>query len=173
MSNNDEFSTLVQNARTGDESAFSEIFRRCYDRLRVFAWRIIFDSQAAEDIAQETLIRAARGLRGLRDDKAFEGWIFRIAANLARDHLRAIASHERKVEAAAVDASNHEDCSKDVGPVQRALMSLPANQREAVALVYYEGCTHAEAAHRSGCAEATISWRVMLAKRALKKLLRP
>lgn len=167
----DNLSPLVQLAGRGDEAAFSELFRRYYERLRAFAWRIVFDSQAAEDIVQETFIRTARQIHTLRDGRAFEGWLFRITANLSRDHLRARVSHEKKITAAALESPARQD---DVSHrVELALQSLPAAQREAVALVYYEGCNHADAARRLGCAEATVSWRIMLAKRTLKKLLKP
>lgn len=169
----DDLSCLVQLAGTGDEPAFSELFRRYYDRLRIFAWRIVFDSQAAEDIAQESLIRTARHVQTLRDGRAFEGWIFRITANLARDHLRARISHEKKLAAAAWEPSTSGPGGTDSEHVERALRSLPISQREAVALVYYDGCNHAEAARRLGCAETTVSWRIMLAKRTLKNLLKP
>ena len=167
----DDLSPLVHLAGGGDEAAFSELFRRYYGRLRAFAWRMVFDSQAAEDIVQETFIRTARRMHALRDGRAFEGWLFRITANLSRDHLRARVSHEKKIAAAALESPARQDNGSH--RVELALQSLPTAQREAVALVYYEGCNHADAARRLGCAEATISWRIMLAKRALKKILKP
>ncbi len=165
----DDLSPLVHLAGGGDELAFSELFRRYYARLRAFAWRMVFDSQAAEDIVQETFIRTARQMHTLRDGRAFEGWLFRITANLARDHIRTTLSHERKLAAAALESpARQNDGSLRV---EQALQTLPQAQREAVALVYYEGFNHADAARRLGCAEATISWRIMLAKRTLKKYL--
>lgn len=167
----EDLSQLVHLAGRGNEAAFSELFRRYFERLRAFAWRMVFDSQAAEDIVQETFIRTARQMHTLRNGRAFEGWLFRITANLSRDHLRARVSHEKKVSAASWETPERQN---DLSPqVELALQSLPAAQREAVALVYYEGCNHAETARRLGCAEATISWRIMLAKRALKKILKP
>ena len=172
-SSNDELSQLVHLAGGGDEGAFADLFRRYYERLRLFAWRMVFDSHAAEDIVQETFIRTARQIHTVRDGRAFEGWLFRIAANLSRDHLRSRVSHEKKVAAAAWEPPAGGQDETVASRVEQALQSLPTAQREAVALVYYEGCTHATAARRLGCAEATISWRIMLAKRALKKLLKP
>jgi len=169
----DDLSLLVHLAGSGDEGAFADLFRRYYERLRLFAWRMVFDSQAAEDIVQETFIRTARQMHTVRDGRAFEGWIFRITANLSRDHLRARISHEKKVAAAALESPARAQSEPASACVEQALQSLPSAQREAVALVYYEGCNHAEAARRLGCAEATVSWRIMLAKRALKKILKP
>ena len=162
---------LVHSAGLGDEAAFSVLFTRYYERLRAFAWRMVFDSQAAEDIVQETFIRVARQIHTLRDGRTFDGWLFRIAANLSRDHLRCRISHEKKIAAAAKESLSSTDKSHD--RVEIALQSLPPSQRAAVALVFYEGCNHAEAARRLGCAEATVSWRIMLAKRSLKKILKP
>jgi RNA polymerase sigma-70 factor (ECF subfamily) len=55
--------------------------------------------------------------------------------------------------------------------VQEALMKLNPKQRAAVVLTIYDGLSHADAARASGCAEATVSWRVFAAKRKLKRLL--
>lgn len=79
---------LVREARSGNEKAFSGLFDALYDRVRAFAFRMVLDSQLADDVAQETFIRVARQMAGLREDRTFVAWVFRIAANVARDHLR-------------------------------------------------------------------------------------
>jgi RNA polymerase sigma-70 factor (ECF subfamily) len=52
------------------------------------------------------------------------------------------------------------------------MQGLSPDQREAIALVFFEECSHAEAAKRLGCAESTISWRIHLAKRKLRQLVK-
>lgn len=171
---------LVARAVSGGDAAFTALFHRYYERVRAFAYRIVLEGQAADDVAQETFIRAARHLPSMREGQAFLAWLFRIAANAARDQLRAQRAHERKLDAAfrsGVDAEpggggNNGDGDDD--GAQRALgamQALPPKQREAVALVFFENCSHAEAAQRVGCAESTISWRIFLAKRTLRKRL--
>jgi len=167
-------SLLVQRACAGGEAAFTELFHRYYDRVRAFAFRVVLDYQGADDVAQETFIRAARKLSSMREGQAFAAWVYRITANVARDHLRARQARMRKVEAAALHQhAPQDDSSDDAERALRAMEALPAKQRAAVALVFFEDCSHQEAALRLGCAESTVSWRIFLAKRTLKKWLSP
>ena len=67
--------------------------------------------------------------------------------------------------------NRNEEWPADFGAVHEALGSLADELRQAIVLVYYEGMNHAQAARICACAETTISWRVFMAKRKLKKLL--
>jgi len=165
---------LVQQAMAGDETAFAALFDRWYARIHAFSYRIVLDGHAADDAAQETFIRAAKSIRQLKNTATFESWLFRIAANQCRDELRRRGSQQRRVDLAREEmpgADNHHADAPVSDRVDAALRALPAKQREAVALVYFEECSHQDAAARLGCAESTVSWRIHLAKRSLKKLL--
>ena len=166
---------LVARAASGMDAAFTTLFHRYYERVRCFAFRIVLEAQAADDVAQETFIRAARHLSSIREGQAFLAWLFRIAANVARDHLRSQRAHDRKLESAAATAAvNQPDSGASADQAQRAfaaMQALPPKQRAAVALVFIENCSHSEAAQRLGCAESTVSWRIFLAKRTLRKWL--
>lgn len=166
---------LVQRALAGSSAAFTCLFHRYYERVRGFAYRIVLDHSSADDVAQDTFIRAAEKLGTLRDCQSFPSWIFRMASNAAKDHLRSRSSHQRKLEALSVltepSTSSEHECEPDLDRVHQAMQALPHRQREAVALVWFENCSHAEAAARAGCAESTISWRMALAKRTLRKKL--
>lgn len=164
----------VERACAGSEEAFTLLFRRYYDRIRNFGFRVVLDSQTADDVAQETFIRAARKLRQMRDAGAFESWLFQIARNVARDRVRAEQAHRRKLERAAAVRIEEPGTPPRNDAAQRAvetLRKLPPSQREAVALVYFDGFSHGEAAERLGCAESTVSWRIFRAKRKLRMLL--
>jgi RNA polymerase sigma-70 factor, ECF subfamily len=166
---------LVQRALQGDAAAFASLFHRHYGAVREFAFRVVLERHAADDVAQESFIRAARKLGNLRDGQAFLAWIFCIASRLARSHLRARRAHQRKLDAAA-ESIPDSNVSADDEPSQRALQAmqtLPPKQREAVALVILDGLSHAEAARRLDCAESTISWRILCAKRTLRHRLQP
>jgi RNA polymerase sigma-70 factor (ECF subfamily) len=166
---------LVRRALAGVDSSFALLFHRYYDPVRSFAYRIVLDYQASDDVAQETFIRAATKLSTLREGQSFAGWLFRIASNVSKDHLRARKSHQNKLLEAGwqTESVSCDEWSEnpDAVRVAKALANLPIKQREAVALVLFENHTHAEAAERLGCAESTISWRMALAKRTLRKRL--
>ena len=178
MSNDEEQpsdSELARQAASGNEGAFSQLFERYYDKMRAFAYRILLDFSAAEDVVQETFIRVARQIQGIRDFQTFEAWIYRICANAARDTLRSNQSHAVKLQNAAkhFEIESSVIASEQASELALALMQgLSPEQREAIALVFLDECSHAEAAKRLGCAESTISWRIHLAKRKLRQLVK-
>jgi RNA polymerase sigma-70 factor, ECF subfamily len=157
---------LVRDALSGDEEAFGGLFERYYDMVYAFAYKLCLNAHDAEDIAQDTFVRAARSLHSLRNG-FFKAWIYRIATNLAHDMFRRQSRQKTECldpETAAVEMKPPSD-SVDV------LEKLPFVLRQTVVLVYLEGLNHAEAAQALGCAETTVSWRIFRAKRKLKQLL--
>ena len=76
---------LVQRYRAGDESAFTEVVQRHYACIRRLANRILRNQSDAEEIAQDTFIRAHRGLASFRGDCSLAVWLYCIALNLARN----------------------------------------------------------------------------------------
>lgn len=162
---------LAALARRGEESAFTELFRRHYDPVRAFAARMLLDVGEGEEVAQEAFVRAARGMASLRDDASFRSWLFQIAANLCRDAIRRRTAHRGKLEELAREqTARGRETTRDI---EAALAALGERERAAVVLVYYEGLNHAEAARALGCSEVTVSWRIHRAKKRLQKLLRP
>jgi len=158
---------LADLASKGDEAAFGALFDRFYARIRGYAARFLGDLADGEDIAQETFLRAARHLPERRAGSSVSGWLFRIATNLCRDSLRRKATRIRL----EVPASDHDPHGR-TEEVADALTRLPDDLRSAVLLVYFEGLSHGEAARVLGCAETTVSWRLMRARRQLKPLLK-
>ena len=151
------------------------LFHRHYSAIHAFAYRLSLSRADADDIAQATFVQAARALGSFRGDASFKNWLYTIAANRSRDFHRqrvrkARLSDELAVLAAVEDGPGEPDEAHE--EVRLALAKLSADQRAAVALVYYEGLNHAEAARTLECAESTVSWRIFRAKQKLKHLLR-
>lgn len=164
--------TLIASARAGESAAFAQLFDRHYAMIHAFAYRLCLTGADADEIAQETFIKAARGLADFRGGNV-RSWLYRIATNTARDLHRAATRRERLTTGAAEQAWIESSTRPaDLTAVRDALAALPLDQRSAVVLVYLEGLNHAEAARVSGCAETTISWRIFRAKRQLRALLR-
>lgn len=166
-------------AASGDARAFTTLFHRHYPAIHAFAYRLALCPGAADDIAQDTFVHAARSLAGFRRDASFKNWLYAIAANLARDLHRSRSRREAREQQLALltpdPAHAHRDhaATDDAhAAVRDALARLSPEQREAVALVYFENLSHAEAARVLRCAESTVSWRVFRAKSHLKNLLR-
>jgi RNA polymerase sigma-70 factor (ECF subfamily) len=166
---------LVSQTLSGEKDAFSRLFLRYYERIRAHAYRIVLDAHLADDIAQETFIRAASRLSGLRDRQAFGAWLFQISGNISKDKLRSRTSYSDRIgEFAKMESLSSQAADphgRDSDLVHQAVKQLPPKQREAVALVWMQNKTHAEASRIADCAESTISWRLALAKQTLRKFL--
>jgi RNA polymerase sigma-70 factor, ECF subfamily len=163
---------IVQAAVNGDAAAFAELFRRYYPIMYSYAYRLQLNQADAQDIAQETFIKAARALPRFAPTAPFRHWLYQICTNTARDWSRQRQRQERLVEEATASARSEAAVrSSDFGPAQEALALLREEMRFAVVLVYIEGLSHAEAAALLGCAETTVSWRIFRAKRKLKSIL--
>lgn len=166
---------LVARARSGDRRAFSHLVERHYPAIHRFAWRCCGDAAEADEVAQETLIRIARGLGRFEGRARFSTWCLGIALNCARDIRRAGARRDAVLREAAAMAALEAAATDDAGAEAEAedalwdaVRALPDGQREAVLLVHVEGLSHREAADALGCAEATVSWRLFAARRRLK-----
>lgn len=173
---------LIGLALRGNATAFAALFHRHHPAIHAFAYRLALCPAEADDIAQETFVQAARCLASFRGEASFKNWLYTIAANKSRDRFRQHARRSRlgealatlaDTEAPASPSAHANDPSAAHAAVREALGTLAPDLREAVALVYYEGLNHAEAARILGCAESTVSWRVFRAKHKLKKALRP
>src|ERR687889_960467 len=79
---------LVARVRAGDEEAFRLIFDRYSRPVLSFIFDMVGDRALAEDLAQETFVRAYRGLSSLREETKLSTWLFAIAKNVAREQLR-------------------------------------------------------------------------------------
>ena len=88
---------VVARARSGDEEAFHLIFNRYGRPVLGFINNLVRNRELAEELAQETFVRAYRNLGGLRDDLRLSTWLFGIARNVAREAARQSRRDERKV----------------------------------------------------------------------------
>ena len=88
-----------------DLATLTTEFERCRPALRSYILRITASRQDAEDIAQETWIRAQRSLEGFKGDSSMKTWLFAIAQNIARDHLRTLRRWPEEVGDICKDAA--------------------------------------------------------------------
>ena len=167
---------LVTQSQTGDPAAFEALVRNHQRMIHSLTFRMTGSLADAEDLAQETFLRAYAQLDSFRGTAKFSTWLYRIAMNTClnwkqsearRFQLHASAAKELAVQHAGDEASPQAQSNE----VQTALLKLPAQQRAAIVLTIYDGLNHAEAAQILNCSETTVSWRVFAAKRKLKKLL--
>ena len=89
--------TIIAQARCGDEDAFHAIFRRYGRPVLSFLYHHVNDRALAEELAQETFVRAYRNLNYLKDEARLSTWLFGIARNVAREATRQTSKAARNV----------------------------------------------------------------------------
>lgn len=166
---------LVALAKAGDRQAFASLVERQYDFIFRTALKWCGHRSDAEDVAQDVCIKLATALPGFDGRAAFTSWLYRITLNAVRDMQRARRRGGRKAEALALvapdEALPEQEEATVSGELWRAVLRLPEKQRDAVLLVYAEDMSHSEAGAVMGCKEATVSWHIHEAKKALRGLL--
>ena len=93
---------VVLQARAGQEAAYRELIRRYERPVFALLFRMLRDRELAEDLAQETFIKALNAIESYRPEFKFSSWIFKIANNAAIDHLR-----RRELDTLSLDGSPH------------------------------------------------------------------
>lgn len=140
------------------------------------AWRWLGSREDAEDVAQEVCIKLGRAIRGFRGEAEFSTWLYRLTYNATLDFMRIRKRSYRNREPEVVVLFKDRigpspDANVEGGELWEEVRSLPAQQRDAVLLVYAEEMTHAQAAKIMGCSEKTVSWHLHEARKRLKTRL--
>lgn len=177
---------LIESYGSGDERAFAELLDRYLDTVYAFALRLVGSRDDAEDIAQETFLKAWKSLARFRKGANFKTWLLAIARNTAIDRLRK-KRHLLFTELTREDDDDFEHSVRDDTPLapvlyderlaaetlEEAVGKLPPHYREIVILRYREGLTLEESAHVLKVPLNTAKSRDRRAQIALRKLIEP
>ena len=185
---------LVKRAKSGDTNAFSEIVT-CYERF-VYntACRVLTASGLsvadADDIAQDSLIKAWGSLSTFRGECSFSTWLFRVTVNTARDVIRTNARRpvvsltrseddDEEPEIWDVPVTSGDEIPEEaaerretIEAVRRAVESLPDDQRQAIVLRDIHGLPYDEISRILGAEVGTIKSRINRGRTNLKKILK-
>jgi RNA polymerase sigma-70 factor (ECF subfamily) len=168
---------LIARAQGGDKQAFGELVRNHREGVVNLVYRMGGDIPLAEDVAQETFIRAWRGLARYRPRSPFRNWLYRIATNAALDVLR------RRRE--SVDIESLALAASEPGPeravegqergelVQQAVLALPSASRAVLVLREYEGLSYRQIAEVLDIPIGTVMSRLSYARNRLRQTLAP
>jgi|SRR4051794_19469310 RNA polymerase sigma-70 factor (ECF subfamily) len=167
----------------GDPRTGEALVRTLYDEhgryLMAYATRLTGDRQLAEDIVQETLLRAWRHADRLTDEQgSVRGWLLTVTRNIATDKARARKARPPEVEETQEvhDVREERDHAEDVANslvVAEALRTLSPEHRAALVETYYQGRTMTEAARVLGIPPGTVKSRVHYALQQLRVTLAP
>jgi RNA polymerase sigma-70 factor (ECF subfamily) len=165
----------------GDEQALAALYDRYSRPCYAFALRMLGSETDAEEVTQETFLRAWRSASGYDPARAgLLGWLLAITRNLCIDELRRRRRHLPSVaidDAPAIPADDRTDLAAeraiDADRVRAALASLPGDQRSAIELVYYHGLTSNEVGRLLGVPPPTVRSRLRLGLLKLAGILNP
>jgi RNA polymerase sigma-70 factor (ECF subfamily) len=152
---------LVRAAQRGSAEAFGELFRRHWPRAHRAAYLVVHDAAAAEDIAQEAFLAAARALDRFDRRRPFAPWLHRIVVNRAIDWSRA---REVRREVAAAEASPAVEAADTAAApgdeLLHALAGLPPEQRAVIVMRHLLELTPSEIAHALELPRGTVNSRL-------------
>jgi RNA polymerase sigma-70 factor (ECF subfamily) len=172
---------LVKRAKKGDSRAFDLLVLKYQGRVAQLVSRYVRNNAEVEDVTQEAFIKAYRALPSFRGDSAFYTWLYRIAANAAKNHLVAMGRRpssdvaldgaetfeipDRLTDAESPDEVIMAQELKDV--IAKAIDALPAELRSALTLRELEGLSYEEIAEVIECPIGTVRSRIFRAREAI------
>jgi RNA polymerase sigma-70 factor (ECF subfamily) len=158
----------------GDVAAFERLYRALYPRLFRFVLRVTGRLDGVEDVLSETMLAVWRGAAGYRGDTRASAWVFGIAYRQAVQALRRRGVAPDRPASEPADSACTEaaaDAAALRQALRTALAALPADQRAAVDLTFYHGCSCGEVAAILGCPVGTVKSRMFQARMRLRPLL--
>ena len=181
MTASDTDKQLVQRAQRGDLRAFDLLVLKYQGRIAALISRYVSDAGEVEDVTQEAFIKAFRALGKFRGESAFYTWLYRIAANAAKNHL--VAKGRRPgADATIEDAEGFDEgglLSGSASPealamggelaevVESALNALPDELKAALMLREFDGLSYDDIADVLGCPVGTVRSRIFRAREAI------
>jgi len=164
---------LASRLRDGDREAAAELVDAYYKQIYLYMRRLGHDRQASEDLTQESFFNAWHHIGQLKNGKALNGWLYRIASNVSKLYWR---KHKHKevvgIEGLQMPQSDKSEAEKmeyheQLKHLKDAVEQLPVKLRETIILHYLQQLTIAEASEAAGLNQGTFKSRL---NRALKKL---
>jgi len=181
---------VVVLARAGNEAAYRELLRRYERPIFSLVFRMVRDRELAEDLAQETFVKALNALDSYRPEYKFSSWIFKIANNTAIDHLR-----RRELDTLSLDGSPHAETPEAMeatalqignrlespleavearelgGAIEEAIGKLRPEYRSCILLRHVEGRAYEEIAEILNLPLGTVKTYIHRARNELRESL--
>jgi len=164
-----EEARVIALVRAGEVDAFAEIIEHYQAAIIRYLYRLTGDYEMAKDLAQDTFIRAYKGILKTDAELSFKAWLYRIATNNARQHRRrkrllSFIPFNLK-EQDIPDSVNQADCPGEMLAINEALLKIPEEQRTCLVLHFVEGFKYREIAETLDCSEEAVRKRVARGKK--------
>jgi RNA polymerase sigma-70 factor (ECF subfamily) len=166
---------------TGCRDSLNELARRYLARMRSVVYQMVLDDAAADDLTQEVMLRALRGLANFNGRASFSTWIYRIAMNtvysfLTRRRQSPLCFPGKLPEPTDDAGDSPERAAMQAeldGRIAQALDKLSPKLRAAIVLTALHDWSPAQAAEIEGCSSGTMYWRIHEAREQLQGQLAP
>jgi RNA polymerase sigma-70 factor, ECF subfamily len=171
---------LIARARAGDQEAFRLLFVRFSRPVFQFIYQLVSQRDLADELTQETFVRAYGNLKQLRNDSHFSTWLFGIGHNVVREFLR---SRQRQTEGLSEEINQSED-ARSISPVEgvlekelnlaieKALQELDEERRAIFVLKVFQERSYQEIVEITGFSVAKIKTELHRARLKLRQRLR-
>ncbi len=187
MESRHEDTELIQQALTGNQSAFSRLRQKYHDAIYNLIYRMIREKDEVEDLTQEAFIKAFGSLASFNDEFAFSTWLYKIATNNCIDHIRRkklqTFSIDKPIESKESDFSfelpdTNDEPDEEMIARQRkillddAINSLPPKYRQVIVMRHQEEMEYQEIARILKLPLGTVKAHIFRAREILYKYLR-
>jgi RNA polymerase sigma-70 factor, ECF subfamily len=169
---------LVQRAAAGDERAYGKLVHAYQSRVFNFVRSMVRNDEVAEDITQESFVKAFFSLKRLQNAGSFKSWLFRIANNNTLDYLRRkrfqLVDVDEQIHESYVDKRDPESGAMEqerLNHVRTALNKLKPDQKAILVMCDLQGLSYAEIAEVLKVPFGTVQSRIFYARKKLKEHL--
>ncbi|OGC94686.1 MAG: hypothetical protein A2W25_15820 [candidate division Zixibacteria bacterium RBG_16_53_22] len=173
---------LVNKAQNGDSRAFEKLVEKYMKRIYYLAYRMTRNHDSADELAQESFVKAYQALGSFKPGYNFYTWIYRICVNLSINFLKkerhtVSADQLREIDllpetTAGLDQLERMIASEQASIVRKALDTLPPDQRSAFILKTYDNMSYDQIAEVMECSMGTVMSRIFRARQKLKNALK-
>jgi len=173
---------LVERAQDGDQGAFEELVRRHHRRVYGLLLHMTHNPSDADDLLQDTFLRAYRGIKGFGFRSDFHTWLYRIAVNVSLNFLRKgrrklVSFSEQLLPRDALgegekNPRRQAETRQLYETVLAGIEELSPDLKATLVLFSFQGLTHKQVAEILGCAEGTVAWRISEARQQLRRHLK-
>jgi RNA polymerase sigma-70 factor (ECF subfamily) len=171
---------LVTRCRAGDLDAFSQVYDRYERQIFRYAYHILGNRDDADDIKQETFVKAYQAIGSFRSESSLQTWLLRICGNLCRDKIkswdRRKVTYDSTLRDDVLGSSDEADSPQSILErkemteiIFKALRGMPPAQREIIVLHEVEDMSYEEIAAVVGCSRTSIKLRIFRARKNLKE----
>ncbi len=169
--------SLVVRAKAGEREAFSLLIRHNIQRVYRAAYAVVRNRDDAEDIAQETFVRAYQSISRFDETRPLFPWLYRIARNLCLNRIKRVTKREAELPEfdylpdAAAGPEESAIAAEERQLVRRAVGRLPDQHRQIIELSHFQECSYREMADILDVPMGTVMSRLYNARRKLRELL--